>query len=101
MGTPRGQRIAHSPFWQDYWVLAVLKGQALGLAKTPRIHDLRHTHASWLIQSAMSLFALSCRLGHASVRSTEEVYGHLMPQSLQDGADATERAIAGLLESTR
>lgn len=44
----------------------------------------------------MSLFAISRRLGHASVRTTEQVYGHLMPQAVQDGADATERSIQGI-----
>ncbi|MGK3957582.1 tyrosine-type recombinase/integrase [Arthrobacter sp. R4] len=96
--TPDGQRIAHKPFWQHHWVSAVHAAQAQGLTKTPRIHDLRHTHASWLIQDGgISLFALSRRLGHASVRTTEQVYGHLMPQALQDGADATERSVRGLM----
>lgn len=96
--TPDGQRIAHKPFWQHHWVPAVLAAQAQGLTKTPRIHDLRHTHASWLIQDGgISLFVLSRRLGHASVRTTEQVYGHLMPQALQDGADATERSVRGLM----
>ncbi|MGC0239489.1 tyrosine-type recombinase/integrase [Arthrobacter sp. SD76] len=95
--TPSGQRIAHKPFWQHHWVPAVRAAQAQGLTKAPRIHDLRHTHASWLLQNGgISLFALSRRLGHASVRTTEQVYGHLMPQALQDGADATERSVRGL-----
>lgn len=93
-----GQRIAHKRFWQHHWVPAVQAAQAQGMTKTPRIHDLRHTHASWLIQDGgISLFALSRRLGHTSVRTTEQVYGHLMPQALQDGADATERSIRGLM----
>ncbi|MDR6989123.1 integrase [Paenarthrobacter nitroguajacolicus] len=91
-------RIAHKPFWQHHWVPAVQTAQSNGLTKSPRIHDLRHTHASWLIQDgAMPLFSISRRLGHASVRTTEQVYGHLMPQALQDGADATERSIQGII----
>lgn len=96
--TAKGHRVAHKPFWQHNWVPAVLAAQARGLTKTPRIHDLRHTHASWLIQDGvMSLFAISRRLGHASVRTTEQVYGHLMPQALQDGADAIERSVKGFI----
>lgn len=92
--TSHGQRIAHKPFWQHHWIPAVDAARDRGLTKTPRIHDLRHTHASWLIQDGvMSLFAVSRRLGHASVRTTEQVYGHLMPEALQDGADAIERSI--------
>jgi integrase len=95
---PGGSRIAQKPFWEHYWRPAVRSAQANGLSKSPRIHDLRHTHASWLIQDGtISMFAISRRLGHASTRTTEEIYGHLMPQALQDGADAIERSIQGFL----
>jgi integrase len=47
------------------------------------------------------LFAVSRRLGHASVQTTEQVYGHLMPQALQDGADAIERSITALSSEGR
>ncbi|MFE5835810.1 tyrosine-type recombinase/integrase [Arthrobacter sp. NPDC056493] len=90
--TPKGERIIHKLYWHHYWVPAVDAAQARGLTKSPRIHDLRHTHASWLIQDGVSLFTVSRRLGHASTRTTEQVYGHLMPQALQDAADAVERS---------
>jgi integrase len=90
--TPKGERIVHKLYWHHYWVPAVEAAQARGLKKSPRIHDLRHTHASWLIQDGVSLFTVSRRLGHASTRTTEQVYGHLMPQALQDAADAVERS---------
>lgn len=93
--TPKGERIIHKLYWHHYWVPAVKAAQAHGLKKSPRIHDLRHTHASWLIQDGVSLFTISRRLGHASTRTTEQVYGHLMPEALQAGADATERSITG------
>lgn len=93
--TPKGERIVHKLFWHHYWVPAVRAAQSHGLTKSPRIHDLRHTHASWLIQDGVSLFTISRRLGHASTRTTEQVYGHLMPEALQAGADATERSISG------
>lgn len=93
-----GSRLSHSTFWRHYWVPAVTAAQAKGLTKEPRIHDLRHTHASWLIQDGVSLFTISRRLGHASTTTTEQVYGHLMPQALQDAADAVERVSIGWLE---
>ena len=34
--------------------------------KPIRIHDLRHSHASWLIGNGMNIVAVSKRLGHAS-----------------------------------
>ena len=95
--TPKGERIIHKLYWHHYWVPAVRTAQANGLQKSPRIHDLRHTHASWLIQDGVPLFTISRRLGHTSTRTTEQVYGHLMPEALQAGADATERSISGFV----
>jgi integrase len=90
--TSTGGRIAHSVYWQKCWLPTVKAAQSDGLKKSPRIHDLRHTHASWLIQDGVSLFTISRRLGHASTRTTEEVYGHLMPQALLDGAESVQRS---------
>ncbi|WP_246295569.1 tyrosine-type recombinase/integrase [Arthrobacter wenxiniae] len=89
---PSGGRIVHKLFWHHYWVPAVASAQAHGLKKNSRIHDLRHTHASWLIQEGVSLFTISRRLGHSSTRTTEQVYGHLMPEALKDAATATGRS---------
>ncbi|NHW48703.1 site-specific integrase [Paenarthrobacter sp. MSM-2-10-13] len=95
--TRTGDRIAHKPFWDHHWRPAVRSAQADGLTQTPRIHDLRHTHASWLLQEgSIPIFTLSRRLGHSSTRTTEEIYGHLMPQALLDAAEATERSIRQL-----
>jgi integrase len=92
--TPKGGRIIHKLYWHHYWVPAVHTAQAIGLTKNPRIHDLRHTHASWLVQDGVPLFTISRRLGHASTKTTEQVYGHLMPEALQASADAMERSVA-------
>lgn len=48
--------------------------------KPIRIHDLRHSHASYLISSGVSPVAVSKRLGHASVTETLNTYSHVMPQ---------------------
>jgi integrase len=74
--TPKGGRIIQQMYWQHYWLPAVRTAQANGLQKNPRIHDLRHTHASWLIQGGVYLFTIARRLGHTSTRTTEQVYGH-------------------------
>lgn len=47
-----------------------------------RWHDLRHTHASILLQLAKwPITAVAERLGHASPAMTLKVYSHLLPQS--------------------
>ncbi len=44
-----------------------------------RFHDLRHTFASLLIQNRQSLKYVCDQLGHASIKMTADVYGHLVP----------------------
>lgn len=41
-------------------------------------HDLRHTHASWLIAAGEHPKAIQARLGHSSIQVTMDRYGHLM-----------------------
>ena len=43
-----------------------------------RIHDLRHTFASLLIDDGASLVYIKEQLGHASIKTTVDVYGHLI-----------------------
>ncbi|MEN8233596.1 MAG: site-specific integrase [Actinomycetota bacterium] len=47
-----------------------------------RIHDLRHTHAAWLIGEGEHPKTIQTRLGHSSIQVTMDRYGHLM-----DGLD--------------
>jgi len=63
--------------FRGWWIRVVAHAQTLGLDAEPRLHDLRHTHASHLIEAGVPLLAVSRRLGHKNVRITEEVYGHL------------------------
>jgi hypothetical protein len=44
-----------------------------------RIHDLRHTYASLLIQQGESLVYIKEQLGHHSIQVTVDIYGHLVP----------------------
>ena len=42
-----------------------------------RLHDTRHSFASLLLSNGESLKYVSSQLGHASIRLTADVYGHL------------------------
>ena len=46
--------------------------------KQIRIHDLRHSHASWLINSGVNIVAVSKRLGHSNIDQTLRTYTHLL-----------------------
>lgn len=47
-------------------------------------HQLRHTHATLLLQNGVNIKAVSQRLGHADVRVTLDIYSHVT-KSMEDG----------------
>jgi len=65
----------------------------LGL-KGSKLHDLRHFHASVMLQKGGgSLLLVSRRLGHASVATTGDIYGHLLPGWQKEAANAFAKAM--------
>lgn len=57
-----------------------IKNKAIQNAKLPyvRIHDFRHSHASYLIEKGVNIYKISKRLGHTSISITLDRYGHLL-----------------------
>ena len=58
-----------------------------------RLHDLRHSHASWLIHKGIPITAISKRLGHNNPATTLRVYSHLMPGDERSVAEKIEESI--------
>lgn len=57
------------------------------------LHDARHTSATVGADSGVPQHAMRDRLGHADVRTTHEVYTHVLPEAQRKAAEAMERAI--------
>jgi integrase len=83
----------HSNFYHRKWARALKEAISRGLTKRPRIHDLRHTHVSWLIASNIPLPAIQARLGHESITTTVDRYGHLVRALDGEIAAAVEAAM--------
>ena len=58
-----------------------------------RLHDLRHFHASALINAGMNITTVSHRLGHASPVITLGVYSHLIVGSDEKAAKILQAAL--------
>jgi len=78
--------IRASEWRNNVWYPSVAKAKAAGLTKSPRIHDLRHTAASWMVQQGRPLPVVQAHLGHESINTTISLYTHL------DRANADEAA---------
>lgn len=57
------------------------------------VHGLRHSHVSLLINKKYDIFEVSKRIGHKSIKTTQDIYGHLF--------DEVQRTIANDLDSIR
>ncbi|WP_327403880.1 site-specific integrase [Streptomyces sp. NBC_01288] len=84
----------HSNFYNRKWKRALDGAVKKGLTKRPRMHDLRHTHVAWLIGANIPLPAIQARLGHESITTTVDRYGHLVRALDGEIAAAVEAAMA-------
>lgn len=83
---PEGGPLRRSAFRPRVWLPATRGAGLEGL----RVHDLRHTAAALAIEAGAHPKAIAERLGHASITTTLNTYGHLFP--------AIDEELAGRLD---
>lgn len=102
---PQGGHMWHGAFYSRIWRTAVVKAsdaeacREVGLEplrREPTVHDLRHTHASWLIAQGIPLPYIQARMGHESVTTTVGVYGHLVADAHDQMASAIALTLSGV-----
>lgn len=67
--------------------------------KPIRVHDLRHSHIALLIEKGMQPLVIAQRVGHDSVNTTMNIYGHLYPNKQKQVADLLNAEATGESES--
>lgn len=63
--------------------------------KPIRVHDLRHSHIALLIEKGMQPLVIAQRVGHDSVNTTMNIYGHLYPNKQKQVADLLNAEATG------
>ncbi|OIK02711.1 hypothetical protein BIV25_03125 [Streptomyces sp. MUSC 14] len=95
---PEGGAWHSGVFHAHRWKPALDAANKAGLTKRPRIHDLRHTHASWLIAGKVPLPVIQARLGHESITTTVDRYGHLLESSDDEVVAAVKWAMSAAVQ---
>ena len=80
-----GSQWHHHNFTARFWHPAV---KAANLNRKPTPHWLRHTHVAWMAMAGASLPELQGRIGHASIKTTIDVYGRML-------SDVSPEALTG------
>lgn len=52
-----------------------------------RVHDTRHTYASILISYGVDIYYISKQLGHKSIKTTADIYAHLLKGSKREAVN--------------
>jgi integrase len=88
--TLKGHPHSRTRFRARRWVPAI---ELAGITPPPNFHDLRHSYAAWLIQDGAHAKTLQDRLGHASSRTSLDLYGHLMRSTDDAQIDSMSQAL--------
>ena len=75
--------------------------QAAGLRTSVRLHDLRHTAAASWLAVGLPMLYVQHQLGHSSIVTTQQQYGHLEESFLRGAPVRAEEAIWGAPFSDR
>ena len=72
------------------WKTALRKA---GVTVKARFYDIRHSHATTLLNNGVDIALVSKRLGHKSIQTTLSHYAFLLPETDQKMAEAMEQAV--------
>jgi len=64
-----------------------------------RFHDLRHTYTALMIAQGANIKFIQSQLGHASIQTTLDRYGHLLPEVQRGVGERLDAAVFGSGES--
>lgn len=58
-----------------------------------RFHDLRHSHATALIENGVAMKAVQHRMGHSNISTTMDIYAHCTTKMQQDAGDRIDELL--------
>lgn len=96
---PMGGAVRHSTFRRRTFAPAVAR--ALPHKAGFRWHDLRHTAVALAIDTGAHAAEICARMGHSSITTTFDRYGHLMPNADGRLAAALDGAFSGEVVALR
>src|SRR5215204_5498755 len=87
---PNGRPIDRKADWRAWRALLKAAG-----VRTVRLHDGRHTAATLLLSAGVHPRVVMELLGHSQMRTTTDVYSHVMPALAREAAETMGAALWG------
>jgi integrase len=89
--TSKGTLLRRDYYNRNIWKPAIAAAE---LAEDTTFHDLRHAFASTALAESVPISEVSRWLGHRSITTTVDLYGHLVPEASGRARDALDKAFA-------
>ena len=83
------------PYTRSFLNHEMLRGCKKSGVKKIRVHDLRHSHASLLIEMGCQPLLIADRLGHEKIQTPLNTYSHLYPNKQAEVAAQLENVMNG------
>jgi len=96
-----GQKDRLFPYTKYFLHHEMDRGCRLSGVRRIRLHDLRHSHASLLIELNFSPLLISERLGHEKIETTLNIYSHLYPNKQAELAKTLNSIGTSLNDKTK
>ena len=85
------------PYEVDYYThkfQQLLKANGL---KKIRLHDLRHSHATYMLKLGVNVKAMQKRMGHSTFNTTMDVYSHVLDDMGREAADTLNAGLQSII----
>lgn len=92
-GTAYGDELATTSLWRSF-----KRDASLG---DLRIHDLRRSYATYAFSDGVDINMISKLLGHSSIKTTESVYAHMLPDTRKQAGDKISTMMAEKITALR
>ena len=89
------------PYEVDYYThkfQQLLKAHGL---KKIRLHDLRHSHATYMLRLGVNVKAMQKRMGHSTFSTTMDTYSHVLDDMGREAADTLNTGLQSIVASPK
>jgi len=85
------------PYDVDYFTHKFKQFLAREGLKIIRLHDLRHSHATYMLRLGVNIKAMQKRMGHSTFSTTMDVYSHVLDDMGREAADTLNAGLQGIV----
>ena len=85
------------PYSVDYYTHKFQRFLEVHGLKKIRLHDLRHSHATYMLKLGVSVKAMQKRMGHSTFSTTMDCYAHVLDELGREAADTLNTGLQSIV----